>query len=124
MLLKTYNSFQLVDIFQLSEYLNGRVDHGCTLVGQSGKAMGSETTWKVSDPIESWEGGEPTILAADDPERLDYIRRYNRPDIVMARINEPEQYREKLDQLAGKTKKELLKSQIDSKKGDTDNLLT
>ena len=42
----------------------------------------------------------------------------------MARINEPEQYREKLDQLAGKTKKELLKSQIDSKKGDTDNLLT
>jgi hypothetical protein len=47
------------------------------------------------------DGTDPVPLAADDPERSVHMELYNRKDMVMGRINNPEKYQREVERIVG-----------------------
>jgi WD40 repeat protein len=47
------------------------------------------------------DGTDPVPLAADDPERSVHMELYNRKEMVMGRINNPEKYQREVERIVG-----------------------
>jgi WD40 repeat protein len=56
------------------------------------------------------DGSEPEVLAADDPERSVHLKLYNRKEMVVGKLNDPEKYQREVERIVGGVQASLLES--------------
>ena len=47
------------------------------------------------------DGSDPEVLPADDPERSVHLELYNRKEMVVGRLNDPQRYQREVDRIVG-----------------------